>query len=172
MAVEVRKLTNANVYFDGTSYLGKVEEVNLPEVQFKQAEHKALGMHGSLDIPTGMDKMELKMKWSTVDAVAMKKVSNAYKAWNFQVRSSVDRYEADGRTAQESYVAYFRGMPRNIAGQNFKQHDNVEAESNFTITYYKLEINGNSIYEIDVLNNIYKVDGVDLLATYRANLGV
>jgi len=172
MAVEVRKLTNANVYFDGASYLGKVEEVNLPEVGFKQAEHKALGMMGSLDIPSGMDKMELSLKWSTVDPVAMRKVSNAFRSWDFQVRSSLERYEAQGRTAQDSYVAYFRGMPKNIAGQNFKQHDNVEAESKFSISYYKLEINGQIIYEIDVLNNIYKVDGVDLLATYRANLGI
>jgi P2 family phage contractile tail tube protein len=172
MPVEVRKLTNANVYFDGQSYLGRVEEVNLPEVAIKQAEHKALGMFGGMDIPAGMDKMELSMKWSTVDPVAMRKVSNAFRSWDFQVRSSMERYEAQGRTAQDSYVAYFRGMPKNIAGQNFKQHDNVEAESKFSITYYKLEINGAIIYEVDVLNNIYKVDGVDLLATYRANLGI
>jgi P2 family phage contractile tail tube protein len=129
-------------------------------------------MHGMIDIPAGMDKMELSMKWSTVDPVAMRKVSNAYRSWDFQVRSSMERYEAQGRTAQDSYVAYFRGMPKNIAGQNFKQHDNVEAESKFSITYYKLEINGAIIYEVDVLNNIYRVDGVDLLATYRANLGI
>jgi P2 family phage contractile tail tube protein len=172
MAVEVRKLTNANVYFDGASYLGKVEEVNLPEAGFKQAEHKALGMFGGLDIPSGMDKMELSLKWSTVDPVALRKVSNAFRSWDFQVRSSLERYEAQGRTAQDSYVAYFRGMPKNVPGQNFKQHDNVEAESKFSISYYKLEINGQIIYEIDVLNNIYKVDGVDLLATYRANLGI
>lgn len=172
MAVEVRKLTNANVYFDGQSYLGKVMEVNLPEVAFKQVEHSALGMHGSLDIPTGMDKMELTMNWSTVDPVAFKKISNAYTAWSFQVRSSLERFESTGRTAQDSYVAYFRGMPTNIPNQAFKQHNNVEAESKFSISYYKLEINGAKIYEIDVLNNIYIVDGVDLLATYRANLGI
>jgi P2 family phage contractile tail tube protein len=149
-----------------------VEEVNLPEVAMKQAEHKALGMFGSLDIPTGADKMELSMKWTTIDPVAMRKVTNGFRSWDFQVRSSLERYEAQGRTAQDSYVAYFRGTPRNLPNQNFKQHDNVEAESKFTITYYKLEINGQIIYEIDVLNNIYRVDGVDLLATYRANLGI
>lgn len=172
MSVDVRKLTNANVYFDGASYLGKVEEVTLPDISIKQAEHKALGMHAMIELPTGMDKMELKMKWSSITPQVMRKVANGYKSYTFQVRSSLDSYDANGRVAQESYVVYFRGTPKNIPNGSFKQHDNVEAETNFTVSYIKLEIGGSTIYEVDALANIYRVDGVDLLATFRANLGV
>lgn len=172
MSVVVNKLTNANVYFDGQSWLGRVMEVNLPEVSVKQVEHSALGMFGTMQTPTGLEPMELTMNFSSVDEVVFRKCSNAFTAWSMQVRSSRERYDATGRIAQDSYVAYFRVKPSNIAGQNFKQHDNVEAEQKFTVDYYKLEINGGTIYEIDVVNNIYVVDGVDLLATYRANLGI
>lgn len=172
MAVDVRTLTNANVYFDGASYLGKVSEVTLPDVQFKQADHQALGMHAMSKIPTGMDAMELSMKWTTIVPQAMKKVANGYKAWTFEVRSSLETYESTGRTNEASYIAYFRGIPTNIPGGNFKQHDNVEAETKFNINYFKLEIGGETLFEIDALANIYIVDGVDQLATYRANLGV
>ncbi|STD85463.1 tail tube protein [Escherichia coli] len=39
-------------------------------------------------------------------------------------------------------------------------------------TYYKLTINGEEIIEVDVLNMIYKVAGVDVLEKHRANIGL
>jgi P2 family phage contractile tail tube protein len=40
------------------------------------------------------------------------------------------------------------------------------------ITYIKLMVNDETIYEVDALANIYRVNGQDLLAAYRANLGL
>ena len=54
---------------------------------------------------------------------------------------------------------------------NFKQHDNVELTSMLTVTYVKQVINGEDVIEIDVLANIFKVNGVDVLAQYRNNIG-
>ncbi|OZO65940.1 phage major tail tube protein, partial [Escherichia coli] len=39
-------------------------------------------------------------------------------------------------------------------------------------TYYKLTINGEEIIEVDVLNMIYKVGGVDMMEKHRANIGL
>ena len=69
-------------------------------------------------------------------------------------------------------MCYMTAMYKDFPMGNFKQHDNVEAESNLSVTYCKLVINGVEISEIDVLANIYKVNGVDMLANYRANLGI
>ena len=161
MALDIKKLTNANVYFDGVNFLGKVEEVTLPEVVFKQADHKVIGMVGSIETPTGMDKMELKMKWSSLLPDALKKISSGFDAWNFQVRSSLETYEAGSRTGEDSVVAFFRGRAKNIPSVGFKQHENVDAETSFSIDAYKLEIAGETIFEIDFTANIYVVDGVD-----------
>jgi hypothetical protein len=60
---------------------------------------------------------------------------------------------------------------KNFPGFSFKQHDNVEAESSLGVTYYKLVINGKIVVEIDVLANIYKVNGEDMLTNYRSNIG-
>jgi len=40
-----------------------------------------------------------------------------------------------------------------------------------SVNYAKLIVNGEEIFEIDVLENIYKVDGIDILTVYRANTG-
>jgi len=48
--IKVNRLTNANVYVDGQSQLGKAEEVNLPDITFMLSEHKALGMIGKFEL--------------------------------------------------------------------------------------------------------------------------
>jgi len=40
-----------------------------------------------------------------------------------------------------------------------------------SVNYAKLIVDGEEIFEIDVLENIYKVEGVDILETYRNNIG-
>jgi len=172
MAADVRKLTNANVYLEGNNYVGKVKEVNLPDVTSKQAEHNALGMFGVINTPTGIEAMELEMMWTTILPDVQKLVTDIYTSFTFQVRSSLEEYNSSGRTSESSYVADFRGRPMNVPGGNFKQHENVEATTKFKIDYFRLEIGGEEIYKIDVLNNIYQIDGVDKLATFRANLGI
>lgn len=172
MALEVKKLTNGNLYVNGVSFLGKTEEVTLPTISFKTVEHKALGMHGSIKLPTGVDNIEVKCKWSSITRESHIITANPFVEHSFQLRSSLDAYDSTGRVSQESYVVHFRGKSSDIPNGAFKQHDNVEAESTFNCSYIKLEIAGNVVYEIDVMANIHKVDGVDLLATYRANLGV
>lgn len=173
MAIAVKRVTNANVYLTGTgSLLGRAEEVNLPDIKAKMSEHKALGMVGALELPSGLDKMEMKIKWNSIYADTAKKFNDITTARQLQIRTSVETYTSAGRTEQAPARVSVTVLPKNIPLGNFKQHDNVELEQMFTVTYVKVEVNNEPIVEIDVLNNIYKVDGVDLLAAYRANLGI
>jgi uncharacterized protein len=69
-------------------------------------------------------------------------------------------------------VVYFRGRCKNAPSGSFKQNDNLETDSDFSVEQYKLEIDGETIVEIDLEASIYIVDGVDLMAAYRSNLGI
>lgn len=40
-----------------------------------------------------------------------------------------------------------------------------------SVIYYKLEVDGQEIIEIDVLNNIYKIKGEDKLRDYTQAIG-
>lgn len=169
--IEVKRITNANVYVDGNSLLGKVDEVKLPEVKVTMAEHKALGMQGKLDLPSGIDKLEATFKWNSLYSDILVKVANPYKAVEVQLRGSLETYGNGGRTAQVPVVAYLTGTFSKFPLGGFKQHDNVEAETTMSVTYCKLEIDGTEILEFDALANIYKAGGEDLLATYKQNIG-
>lgn len=169
--INVNRLTNANVYIDGASHLGKIEEIDLPKLSMKMVEHKALGMVGSFELPSGLDKMEVRVKWNSLYVDAISKMANPYASHEFSCRSSVENWTAAGRTGQQPYKCTFRGTFTEIPTGNFKQHDNVDLETKINVTYLKLEYNGVAKLEIDVLANIWKVDGQDILTTYRENIG-
>jgi len=170
--IKIGRLTHANIYADCASLLGRVESFNCPTVAFKQSEHNALGLNGSIEYYAGIDKMEGSMKWTSFYADYMKKLANPFQAIRIQVRGNLEEYQGGSRTGQTPAVVFLTIQPKNFPLGNFVQHDNVELETTYGCTYLRLEINGEAITEVDVEANIFKVDGEDLLATFRQNLGV
>lgn len=165
------RITNANVYLEGESILGHVEELNVPEIKFIKSEQKTLGMFGKAEFTSGIDKMEMKIKWNSIYADSLKKIANPFNALSYQIRGSIQNWESASVTGEQQCTVYMRAQTANFPGIGLKQQDNVEMESLFSVYYYKLEVADVAVIEIDVLANIFKVDGVDLLAAYKANTG-
>ena len=168
----INKVTNANIYLDGISYMGRAEEVTLPDVQPKMVDHKALGLIGELELPGGLQKMSMKIKWNAIYPDVMKKTHDVFTAIRLMVRTSIDTFEGGSRTNQAPCVIYATVTPKKAGGLNFKPSDNVEREDEFNVTAYKMEVDGEEIVDIDIMANVWRVNGEDQLATYRANLGV
>lgn len=169
--IEIKRLTNANVYVDGSSLLGKVEECKLPDVNIVMAEHKALGLQGKVEFPSGIDKMEATFKWNSLYADILAKVANPFKACEVQVRGALETYGNGGKTAEVPVVVYLTGSFKKFPMGGYKQNDNLEAETAMSVTYCKMEIDGNLMLEVDALANIYKAGSSDLLETYKQIIG-
>ena len=67
--------------------------------------------------------------------------------------------------------AEIRGFFKEFDSGKFKARDAAEAEATISVLYYKLEVDGKDVVEVDVMNNIYKVEGQDILQAYKANIG-
>ena len=169
--ISVNRVTNANIYIDGDSFLGKVEEITLPDLKPMMSEHKALGLVGKFELPSGFEKMEGKVKFNSKYPAVATKFANVYGFMQIQVRANIEVISSSGRT-EVPYVCSLTIQSKKYQLGGFKQHDNVESESDFNVLYVKETIDGQVKLEFDVLSNIYKVDGVDLLAKYNKNLGV
>lgn len=52
-----------------------------------------------------------------------------------------------------------------------KHLENVDMQSDFSCTYVRQVFDGEEILKLDVENNIFMVDGEDMLADYRINTG-
>ncbi len=172
MGQTINRLTNANAYINGSTLLGKVEEIQLPDIKAVMTEHKALGQVGKVEFPSGFDKLEAKIKWNSFYADEMKQSANFYQSVQMQLRSSIEGYEGTTRASQKPYVVFMTCQFKNIPAGNFKAMDNAEFESNLSVTAIRIEVDGSEVLNFDAMANIYSIDGVDQLAEYRNNLGL
>ena len=169
--IEVNRITNANLYLAGNSMLGKAEEVKLPDISAIMQEHKALGMVGKVELPAGFEKLEGEIKWNSLYPDAAKATANPWKAVELQCRSNVEVFTSQGRTREVPMVTYLTvNFKKNPMG-TFKQHENAEFASAFSATYIKQVVDGVEILELDYMANIFRVNGDDMLANYRTNIG-
>lgn len=169
--IEINKLTNANVYMNGVNLLGRAEEVQLPQIKHKMAEHKALGMVGSAEFFAGIDKLECKIKWNALYPNVMRMCANPFLATMIQVRANLETYNGTGRIKEVSATAFLIGTFKEFPLGNIKPHENAEYETTMSVTYAKLIVDGLDVFEIDVLENIYKVNMIDMLSTFKKNTG-
>jgi len=169
--IQINRLTNANVYMDGNNLLGRAEEINLPMIKHKMTEHKALGMIGSAEFFSGIDKLECKIKWNSLYPDVLKKAANPFKTIQIQARASLETYNSQGKTQEVPAVAYLSGTFKEFPLGNIKAGDNAEYETTMAINYAKLIVAGEELFEIDILENIYKVGGIDIMQDYRNNIG-
>lgn len=170
--IKTNKVTNCAVYIDGESFIGQAEEITCPEVAPKMIDHKALGSIGETELPsTSIAKMSSKIKWNAPYLGAMKKMHDPFTAIRLQVRANMDVFEGSTRSGQIPVIIKMTGTPKKAGGLGFKPHDNVEREDELNVTAYTLIIDGEEIIHVDVLNNIWRVNGVDMLSAYRANIG-
>ena len=170
--IAINRITNANVYMNGNvNLLGKVEEITLPNIKIKTAEHKALGMIGAIELPSGLEKLEGKIKWTSFYEAELGTFAHPLKTIQLQVRGSLETYNALGLASEVPVVGALTILSKGLPLGAFKQNDNVELETDFAAYYVKLTVGGKDIVEVDVFANIYKAHGVDILANYRNNIG-
>ncbi len=171
MAVEISKVINAAVFVDGESFIGRAEEVDLPKVKFKFSDTKGLGLYGEAELPSGLDKMEARIKFNSLYPSFTALAANPFKLRTVIVRASQQVWDQNGVSREAPIKAEMRGFFREWDTGNIKGGESAEAEATLSVIYYKLEADGNEIVEVDVFNNIYKVEGQDILQQFKQNIG-
>ena len=169
--IAVNTLHNANLYLDGASLLGKADEFKLPTVKFKLVDHKAVGMVGTIKLPSGIEALEGEVKWNSFYADVWAKVLNPFAPVQLQARGNLETHTTNGRIAQVPYVVFLTALFYEVPMGDFKQNDKAEFQSKYHANYIKQRVNNQDILEVDAMANIYKVNGVDQLDLYRPNIG-
>jgi len=172
MALTIQKVYDANVYVNNASKHGQASEITAPNVTYMMEEYKALGMVGAARFFNGIEAMEATFKWTYPDNDAQIAMANPFVAVDAMIRSSKAVYVSAGLVEEQPVVIFLRGFPMQHQGGGFSQKADVEVESQLAVNYYKLEVDMEEIIEIDTINNIFKIDGKDVMAERRANLGI
>jgi P2 family phage contractile tail tube protein len=173
MSIAIHKVTNAAVHIDGASQLGKVSEMDLPNLTAVMVDHDALGMIGKTRHFAGYEAMEATLRWNAFYADAYSQTANPFEPILVAVYANMDILNSEGLQEQQSVVTFLRGTFKNLPAGNYRQMENVEAlESMMEVTYMKQTIGGVTVAEFDAMTNLLIVNGQDITAQYRANLGL
>ncbi|WP_236232089.1 phage major tail tube protein [Pseudomonas juntendi] len=167
-----RKLKNMNLFNDGNSYLGVCKSVTLPTLARKMEAYRGGGMNGTAKADLGLsdDGMQLEWKLGGFDLIAMRQFG-AVKADGVLLRFT-GTYQQDDTGEYASVEVVVRGRHETIDMGEATPGEDTEHSITSPLTYYKLTVNGEVIIEIDILNFIEIVNGVDLLAEQRRALGI
>ncbi len=164
------KLKNFATFVDGENYMGVVPEVTLPTISRKLDEYRGGGMNMPVDLDFGMEKMEAEIKAAGWFAALLK-------TWGTPTHDGVmlrfaGALQADDLGEIKSCEAVLRGRFGEFDPGSAKAGDPTEQTYKMSVSYYKLTIAGSVVFEIDAVNMIEVVDGVDRMDQVRAALGV
>ena len=169
MPVAANILRNVTLFVDGRGYAGAVDEFSPPKLTVKTEEFRAGGMDAPVEIDQGLEKLECTLKTSSIDAGLLKQWGVAQGAATpLTLRGALVSEDGTVRAA----VVHVRGRVKEIDWGEWKPGEMAQMTAAVACRYYKLEIDGETVHEIDVENMIRVVDGVDQLEAQRTALGI
>ncbi|MBF7687735.1 phage major tail tube protein [Acinetobacter rathckeae] len=167
-----KKLKMMNLFNEGNSYLGQTGEITLPKLTAKLENWRGGGMMGNVKIDLGFadDMTEFTWKLGGIDPLVLKQFGAAtISAYGLRFAGSYQRDDTGETSALEIVI---RGRHEEIDFGNAKAGDETEQTIKTVWSYYKLSIDGQPIIEIDIPNLIYVVNGKDMYAEHRKNIGL
>lgn len=166
-ASDVRK--NLNLFVDGRGFAGQVEEFNAPKLAIKVEEFRAGGMNAPIDLDMGQEKMECDfslIKYSK-DVLSLFGLAPGNTV-PLVVREALESFDGTATPV----VHTIRGKIKEIDPGTSKSGEKSSLKITMTLTYYKLQHGSTVAQEIDVVNMVHMINGVDRLAAQRAALGM
>lgn len=165
-----RKLKNMNLFNEGSSYLGEIASLTIPELGRSMEEFRGGGMNGPVKIDNGMNAIDLEWTCSGL-VVQVLRQFGAVGVAAVMLRFA-GSYQRDDTGAVDAVEVVVRGRHETIAFGEQKPGEDTEMPVNTACAYYKLSINGRTEIEIDFLNMVEIVGGVDRMATHRRAIGL
>ncbi|KRP68650.1 major tail tube protein [Pseudomonas paralactis] len=167
-----RKLKNLNLFNDGNSYLGLVKSLTLPSLGRKMEAYRGGGMNGPVKADLGMSDDGIQFEWKTggLDLISLRQFG-AVNASSVALRFS-GPYQQDDTGEVSNVEVVVRGRHETIEMGDAQPGEDTEHSMTTTCSYYKLTVDGEEIIEIDLLNFVEKVNGVDMLEKHRTAMGI
>ena len=153
-------LIDAELYINGSNSLAGIAEVELPDVEYATVTNEQFGLTAEIETPLigHFKKLETKIKLDCVDKSLLN--FNNLEPILIEIKGAKQSTSrATHGAVVEGIDATFKGMIKKMSGLKTKPGSKLETDFAMSVTYYKLEIGGKVIVEIDVLNNVNYVNG-------------
>ena len=157
---------------DSQELLG-VAEATLPEFEAMSETISGAGLAGEVDMPVlgHFGSMTAELKWRAMTRAASK--LNRAVAHYLDMRGSIEQYEEHlGIIASVPMKVAVITLPKSLNLGNLNVGKAADTSSKLECVYIKVWLGGKEVVELDKFNYVYRVHGVDYLASVRRDLGM
>jgi P2 family phage contractile tail tube protein len=165
-----KKLKYLNLFNDGNSYLGIVSSLTLPKLTRKLENYRGGGMNGAASIDFGLDDDALALEWTIggMDELVLQQWGSTS---DIPLRFS-GSFQRDDTGDVSAVEVQMRGRHKEFDFGEYKQGEDTETKVSTQCTYFKLTIDGKDLIEVDTVNMVEMVNGVDRLEQHRKAIGL
>ena len=152
-------------------FITDTTSIKRPSIEVMTDTVKGAGIAGEIDLPTigqlSAMEYEISFKRTNEKAVALfgQKTQHLETRWVTDVLDT-----ASGKVTTCANKEIVKGIPKKLDLGNIETNSNNEATVAFEVTYYKFIQDGKGLIEIDKLNNVFIVNGVDYAKELREAL--
>lgn len=166
-------LQETRVYWDGEDNMIGIANVDLPELASNTTSITGVGLSGEVDAPVHghFQSMELTLNWRTPHVTGLRMAGG--NPVSLQIYGSIQNFDHGSNDyIEEPIIVTVRGRAKSYAPGTFEAMNTTDSSNTIECHYYKMEINGETIVEIDKFGYKCIINGVDLMAKIRQNIGM
>jgi len=165
-----KRLKSFIMFNEGNAYLGEVPEVVPPKLAHDMEDYIAGGMPGKVKLQNALQAMTLEWTASGYLADSLKQFGTASINGVMLRLQQALQQDDTGEVTPVSIV--MRGRHSQIDFGTAKNGEATQIKHSTELTYYKLTMGNVDMVEIDMVNMVYIVGGVDRMAEIRTALGI
>ena len=165
-----RQLKQMMIFIDGVGYSGEVVSITPPKLIRKMEDYRGGGMGRPVKIDMGGEPLEMEATYGG----PMRAILNMYGQLSVGATQQrfVGSFQNDHDGTFENIEIVTRGRHEEIDLGEWKPGEVSEFTVKSALSYYKMLVNGVRVHEIDPVNMVEIVNGVDLMAPHRAAFGL
>lgn len=162
------KINRYNVYNRGNRLLGMGDELTLPSFEASTETVSGAGILGEIDDPTvgyfGNQEMEIPFRILDNEATDMLDMT---KAVQLEIRGAAQTTDSEGDIEYQGVRVVVRGRSNKFTPGKLKAGNPMDTSITLSILYILIELDGVSVLELDKLNEVFKINGNDILAKVK-----
>lgn len=159
------------VYEDAEEFVG-MASVKLPDKNQKTITINGAGIGGDVEVPVNghYDAMTLEMEFHNYSARVAR--LREHRRHNIELRVAQQNEDrVKGQIVQEAVKHVFAVIPKSASGGNVAPATASNTKVAFSVRYWAIYVDGQLVDEIDQLNRVDIINGIDYDAPVRKALG-
>jgi len=168
------KVNAYNVYLEGKKLLGIADETTLPDFEAMTSTLAGAGLLGEIDDPTigAYSATEIEIPFRTLGKTSYNILTGLDSVNLTMMLSTQYIDESNMKTDFIPSRIVIKGKNKGFSGGKAKASEGTGTTFKVEIFYILVEVDGKPKFELDKLNFVYKVNGKDLLAKVRKQIGM